>query len=134
MATADAAGRLIAACASGPAQLVVHLETHEPRQWPALEPYVHDALRRAVGTFPEVTPNLAAAVTRRVSERLGGAVNIAVTLMEAVIRAAAGEARADEDVPPNMSAVYALLVVGQLVHEGRLTVDEALGTRTTASD
>ncbi|PSK99177.1 hypothetical protein CLV30_11878 [Haloactinopolyspora alba] len=90
-----------------------------------------ESLLRATEELPSVGPAVAAELTRRVSDRFRGSLKINRPIMEAIIRGATDDREASHGVPRDLSATYSLLVVGQLVHERYLTVDEALGSMPT---
>lgn len=119
--------RTIAAARDGDGSTFVELaEEVQSVGWDHSNPTIISALTRALSELPEVSPNSAAALSASVAERFTGSIAVARTVMEAVIRGAAGESGPADEVPPNITGIYALLVLGQLVHEERLTIDDVL--------
>lgn len=90
--------------------------------------FIIEALLRATERLPAINPIMTADLTKRVADRFEGSLRIRRPEMEAVIRGSNGELEVAKGTPRDLSVTYALVVIGQLVHEGLLSVDQTLGS------
>ncbi|PSL08447.1 hypothetical protein CLV30_101419 [Haloactinopolyspora alba] len=117
----------IAATAGDADTFKAHIDTLQHRGWDNFEYSITEALFIAVETIPAATPDSAALISQNVADRFEGSLAIARPMMEAVIRGAAGDGEIAQGVPRNVALIYSLLVVGQLAHDGHVSIDDALG-------
>ena len=115
-----------AAAEGNPSGFLASINELERRGWDESGVYILEALMTAVDELPSWEPDDVAALTRRASERFRDSLDISLPVMEAEIRSASGDEGLVRGIPRDLGLVHSLLAVGQIIHEGRLTLVEAL--------
>ncbi len=98
----------------------------EHRGWDNTGMLVFEALFSAVDRLPSADAETAARITDRTVNRFGSSLSIMRPVMEAEIRQAGGEKGLVDGIPRNLGLIHALLAVGEIVHEGYLSVEETI--------
>ncbi|PSL04070.1 hypothetical protein CLV30_10672 [Haloactinopolyspora alba] len=116
---------LHAAVDANSSELVAAIQELEQQGWQQSGPLIFEALFNAVDRLPADSAHGPAAVAERTIDRFDDSVVISTDVLEAELRLAFGETDAAREVPRNLGLVHCLVAVGQIVHEGHLSLDQA---------